>query len=181
MIGHRYKNPDGTDYFGAVDSTNIPSLQHDITSLLHHNGFEGKIVFKYYVCSAAARLCEMRDRMHELQAQYVDQTRTQTITVKSSPCEIVPNPLFENIRMGLRPEANKYKGKYQNKAIPSEHRLSTDEMQRLEPLNRRVLACEMPQEFKASNLKSTASSIDVADKFKDSQKRNVWKEFTVQP
>lgn len=161
-----------------MDSDNIPAIQREVYNILqkkfkHVSGLE----FKYYVCGAYAKLKDVQSKMSEQFEDIVDIESTQSVVIRSSPKEIVPNYVLYNVRSGLIPEANKHKAKYLHRSISHDHLASDEWLGDVSTLDRRVLATEIPADFKAKKLKTSEDASYVARLLKD--RKNCWKQFSI--
>ncbi len=174
FVGH-YNSIDKQEYFGALHVAQTPTLQREIIQSLPTEYLQqlNKIEFKYYVCFAFGSLKEYSTQMQEDFTGINNLYQSLQITVKASPEAIVPNPVFFNVRKGLKPEVNKHKSKYVNKVIPKEYKASEEWLSKVSCLNRRVIANSIPHDFKPKNLKTSEKVEQLASLFTNSD--NLWR------
>jgi hypothetical protein len=177
LVGHRHNDSkSGKDYFGAISADSLPLLvSRVLTSATQKSGLKNvnDFTFRIYVCNAQAKIAEMLPRFEEELKDFQDKFPEKTVTIKASKHEIIPNPFYQNIVLKLDPKFNKYKGKYSvGKTVPKEHKLSDADLVAVSHVRQRVLAREIPKDFKAKNIKDRASMLQESGKFKDT--KNHW-------
>jgi hypothetical protein len=174
FVGH-YNSIDKQEYFSALNATQTPELQREIIQtipVVYLNQISS-IEFKYYVCFAYRTLRKHYTQMQDDFVKTKKIYKSLQITVKASSEAIIANPVFFNVRKGLKPEANKYRSKYTNKVIPKEYKASEEWLSKVSCLNRRVIANITPPDFIPKYLKTSENVERLASLFVSSN--NSWR------
>lgn len=119
FIGHRGNlKPEEIDCFGVMQAENMPQLQSDIINIVKNkiSNLE-KVQCKYYVCNGL-------NKINDLLPEFKEKTpKNLNVSIKASANEIVPNPIFLNLKTGLKPEYNNKQNKLEN-SLPQEYQIS---------------------------------------------------------
>lgn len=171
FIGHRGTlKSDEVDCFGSIQAQNMPRLQANIVKILEDKFPKlEKVNLKYYVCNALNKINDLLPIFEDEMLKKLD--RSIDVSMKASKAEVVPNPIYLNLKTGLRPEFNNKQHKLEQ-SLPQEYQIPQSRLSELEHLNKRVIARGIPQSFKASNLKTLDDIENINKEF--SERKNSW-------